>query len=122
MKKIISVILAMIMVFSIGSVAAFAAETYEVVFTEFPYDIAPYRTDYVGQYEGYEYGTDYWFTIKNADGTTTDIKGYPYSLLVEAGKSIEFTVSVAEYIETSSVKMMAFPAGAEKDADFSTLR
>ena len=118
MKKIISVILAMIMVFSIGSVAAFAAETYEVVFTEFPYDIAPYRTDYVGQFEGYEYGTDYWFTIKNADGTTTDIKGYPYSLLVEAGKSIEFTVSVAEYIETSSVKMMAFPAGAEKDADF----
>ena len=118
MKKIISVILAMIMIFSIGSVAAVAAETYEVVFTEFPYDTAPYRNDYVGKYEGYEYGTDYWFTITNADGTTTDIKGYPYSLQVEAGEDIEFVVNIAKYIEPSSVKMMAFPVGAEKNEDF----
>lgn len=118
MKKIISVILAMVMVFSIGSIAAFATETYEVVFTEFPYDIAPYRNDYVGQYEGYEYGVDYWFTITNEDGTTTDIKGYPYSIQVEAGEALEFVVNIAEYIEPSSVKMMAFPVGAEKDDDF----
>ncbi len=118
MKKIISVVLAMIMIFSIGSVAAVAAETYEVVFTEFPYDIAPYRNDYVGQFEGYEYGTDYWFTITNDDGTTTDIKGYPYSILVEEGEDIEFVVNIAEYIEPSSVKMMAFPSGAEKDETF----
>lgn len=118
MKKFIAVILTMIMIFSIGSVAAFAAETYEVVFTEFPYDVAPYRSDYVGRYEGYEYGVDYWFTITNADGTTTDIKGYPYSLQVEAGEDIEFVVNIAEYIEPSSVKMMAFPVGAEKNEDF----
>ncbi|MBR3869467.1 MAG: hypothetical protein IKM66_09160 [Clostridia bacterium] len=118
MKKIISVILAVVMIFSIGSVAAFAAETYEVVFTEFPYDVAPFRSDYVGKYEGYEYGVDYWFTITNEDGTTTDIKGYPHSVQVEAGKALEFVVNLADYIEPTSVKIMAFPEGAEKEEDF----
>ncbi len=118
MKKIISVILAIVMIFSIGSVAAFAAETYEVVFTEFPYDIAPFRDDYVGKYEGYEYGVDYWFTITNEDGTTTDIKGYPYAMQIEAGKALEFVVSLADYIEPTSVKVMALPKGAENAEDF----
>lgn len=118
MKKIISVILAVVMIFSIGSVAAFAAETYEVVFTEFPYDIAEFRNDYVGKYEGYEYGVDYWFTITNEDGTTTDIKGYPYAVQVEAGKALEFVVNIAEYVEPTSVKVMAFPSGSEKAEDF----
>lgn len=118
MKKIISVILAVAMIFSIASVAAFAAETYEIVFSEFPYDIAPYRNDYVGKYEGYEYGVDYWFTITNKDGTTTDIKGYPNSVEVAAGDALEVVVNIADYVEPSSVKLMAFPVGAEKDEDF----
>ena len=118
MKKFMSVLLAVIMIFSIGSVAAFAAETYEVVFTEFPYDVAPYRNDYVGKYEGYEYGVDYWFTITNADGTTTDVKGFPYSMQVDAGKVVEFVVTLADYIEPTSVKVMAFPEGSENKDDF----
>lgn len=113
MKKIMSVIMSVVMLLSIGSVAAFAAETYEVIFTDYPYDIAPYRSDYIGKYIGYHYGVDYWFTITNEDGTTTDIKGFPYSVEVKAGNSLEFTVSVADYIEPVSVKMMAFPTGTE---------
>lgn len=118
MKKIISVILAIAMIFSIASVAAFAAETYEIVFSEFPYDIAPFRNDYVGKYDGYEYGVDYWFTITNEDGTTTDIKGYPQSVEVAAGDALEFVVNIADYVEISSLKVMAFPAGADKEEDF----
>lgn len=118
MKKIISVILAVVMIFSVVSVAAFAAETYEIVFSEFPYDISEFRNDYVGKYEGYEYGVDYWFTITNEDGTTTDIKGYPHSVEVEAGDVLEFVVNTADYVEPSSVKVMAFPVGTEKEEDF----
>ena len=111
MKKITSVILAVVMLFSICSVAAFAAKTYEIIFTEFPYDISSYRSDYIGKYVGYEYGTDYWFTITNEDGTTTDIKGFPYSVSVKAGKALEFTVSVADHVEPASVKVLAYPTG-----------
>ena len=118
MKKVISVILSIVMLFSVVSISVFAADTYEVVFSDFPYDASPYRTDYVGRYEGYEYGTDYWFTMTNKDGTTTDIKGYPFSVEVAAGDALEFVVNYAEYIEPSSVKMMAFPVGTEKEDDF----
>lgn len=120
MKKITAIILSMIMIFSIASIAVYAEneETYEIVFADFPYDVSPYRNDYVGKYEGYEYGVDYWFTITNKDGTTTDIKGYPFSIEVEAGDAFEFVVNYAEYIEPSSVKVMAFPVGADNDADF----
>ena len=110
MKKILSVIMAVVMLLSIGSVAAFAAETYEVVFADCPYDVAPYRTDYIGKYVGYHYGVDYWYTITNADGTTTDIKGFPYSVEVKAGSALEFTVSVADYVEPTSIRMMAYPS------------
>lgn len=113
MKKLLSVIMAVVMLLSISSVAAFAAETYEIVFADCPYDIAPYRTDYVGKYMGYQYGVDYWFTITNEDGTTTDIKGFPYSVEVTAGKALEFTVSVADYVEPTSVRMLAFPRDME---------
>ena len=109
MKKFLSLIMAVVMLFSIGSVAAFAEETYSVTFEDCPYDIAPYRTDYIGQYIGYHYGIDYWFTITNKDGTTTDIKGFPYSVDVKAGDSLEFTVSIADYVEPASLRMMAFP-------------
>lgn len=112
MKKIVAVLLTVVMIFSAASTAAFAAapQTYEVTFTDLPYDVAPFRTDYVGKYMGYEYGVDYWFTITNADGTTTDIKGWPYSITVFEGESLEFTVSVASYVEPSSVRMLAFPS------------
>lgn len=113
MKKIISVILAAVMIFSVASVAAFAeaedVKTYDITFTDLPYDVAPYRTDYPGKFMGYEYGVDYWFTITNVDGTTTDIKGWPVSVPVYEGESLEFTVSVADYIEPSSVRVLAFP-------------
>lgn len=117
MKKIISVFLAVIMLFSVVSIAAYAetefdhVKVYEVIFTDMPYDAAPYRTDYVGRYMGYEYGVDYWFTITNSNGTTTDIKGWPYSISVFEGDSLEFTVSVADYVEPQSVKMLAYPTG-----------
>lgn len=109
MKKLISFVLAAVMVFAMGAVAASAADTYEVIFEECPYDISEYRTDYIGKYVGYEYGTDYWFTITNEDGTTTDIKGFPYSIEVKAGKALEFVVNVADHIEPSSVRMLAYP-------------
>ena len=118
MKKVISVILSIVMLFSIVSISVIAADTYEIVFSDFPYDASPYRNDYVGRYEGYEYGTDYWFTITNKDGTTTDIKGYPYSVEVSAGDVLEFVVKFADYIEPSSVKIMAYPVGADKADDF----
>lgn len=120
MKKIIAFMLSLMMIFSICSVAVSAEEeAYEIVFTEFPYDVAPFRDDYVGKYMGYEYGVDYWFTLTNSDGTTTEIKGYPYSITVEAGDALEFTVNISESIEPSSVKVMAFPTGADKQDDFS---
>lgn len=109
MKKFLSLLMAVVMLLSIGSVAAFAAETFTVTFEDCPYDIAPYRTDYIGKFMGYHYGIDYWFTITNKDGTTTDIKGFPYSVDVKAGDSLEFTVSIADYVEPTSVRMMAFP-------------
>lgn len=113
MKKITAILLSVLMVFSVVSIAAVAedVQTYEVTFTDLPYDVAPYRSDYVGKYMGYEYGVDYWFTITNDDGTTTDIKGWPYSITVFEGDSLEFTVSVADYVEPSSVRMLAFPTG-----------
>ena len=111
MKKILSVFMAIVMIFSIGSIASFAAETVEITFDDCPYDIAPYRTDYIGKYMGYQYGIDYWFTITNADGTTTEIKGYPFSIEVEVGTALEFTVSIADYIEPTSVRMIAYPTG-----------
>ncbi len=110
MKKLFSVVMAIVMILSVCSVAAVAADTYEVVFAECPYDISSFRSDYPGKYMGYHYGVDYWFTITNQDGTTTDIKGYPYSVEVPVGKTLEFTVSVADYIEPSSVRMMAYPS------------
>lgn len=122
MKKFISVFLAVLMLFSVVSVAAFAeteqdhVKIYEVSFTDMPYDAAPYRTDYPGRFMGYEYGVDYWFTITNSDGTTTDIKGWPFSISVFEGDSLEFTVSVADYIEPQSVRMLAYPTGTETAA------
>ena len=88
MKKVLSLLMAIVMIFSIGAVAVSAADTYEITFDDCPYDIAPYRTDYIGKNMGYHYGIDYWFTITNPDGTTTDIKGFPYSVEVEAGKAL----------------------------------
>lgn len=112
MKKIISVILAAIMIFTIGSVAAFAEDTsYEITFADCPYDVAPFRSDYIGKYVGYQYGVDYWYTVTNEDGTTTDIKGYPESITVDAGETLEFTVSLADYIEPASLKVLAYPTG-----------
>lgn len=128
MKKIISVILAAIMSFGVISVAAAAADndTYQITFADLPYDIAPFRDDYVADYMGYEYGTDYWFSItNNADGyiningenhyvtagTTTDIKGAPVSIEVAKGETLEFTVSVADYIEPQTVRVIAYPTG-----------
>ena len=120
MKKITAIILSIMMIFSIASIAVSAkdAETYEIVFSDFPYDVSQYRNDYVGKYEGYEYGIDYWFTMTNKDGTTTDIKGYPFSIEVEEGDVFEFVVNYAEYIEPTSIKIMAFPSGADNDEDF----
>lgn len=110
MKKFISVILAVLMIFSIIPISAFALNTYNITFTDLPYDIAPYRNDYVGAFMGYEYGTDYWFTITNADGTKTDIKGWPYTVTVYEGDPLEFTVSVADYVDPTSVRALAFPS------------
>lgn len=119
MKKIIAVILSAIMIFGITSVAssAYGIETYEVIFTEqdFPfggdYSLYNYRQDYVGKYMGYEYGVDYWYTVTNMDGTTTDIKGIPYSVTVFEGDPLEFTISVADYVDHTTVRALAFPTG-----------
>ncbi len=134
MKKLISVILAVIMIFSVSSVFAFAdntdVETYEITFTDLPYDIAPFRDDFIADYMGYEYGTDYWFSVTNnkdgyitvngtqhpvSAGTSTDIKGDPVSITVEAGSTLEFSVSVADYIEAQTVRVIAFPTGTEAE-------
>lgn len=137
MKKIISVILAVIMSFGVVSVVAFAAddETCEVTFADLPYGIEDFRDDYVADYMGYEYGVDYWFVVTNnedstfttkdgeihevAAGTTTEIKGDPESITVKKGSTLEFTVAVADYIEPQSVRVIAFPTGtkAEEIAD-----
>ncbi|MBQ8210639.1 MAG: hypothetical protein IJZ35_08665 [Clostridia bacterium] len=133
MKKIIAVLLSVIMSFGIVSVAAVAADDetyYDVTFADLPYDISPFRDDYIADYMGYEYGTDYWFTITNkydseiiidgvshsvAAGTTTDIKGAPSSIKVKEGDTLEFTVSVADYIEPQSVKVIAYATGTAAD-------
>ncbi len=119
MKKTLSVLLAVIMAFSVFGVMAYADdEVYLVYFEDLTatYDTSSYRTDYVGKYEGYEYGVDYWFTVTNADGTTTDIKGEPAYVEVDAGDSLEFTVSVADYVDETSVRVLAFPRTLEATA------
>lgn len=132
MKKLISLILAVVMIFSVTTVFAFAAdtdvETYEITFADLPYDIAPFRDDFVADYMGYEYGTDYWFSVTNnkdgyitvngvqhpvSAGTSTDIKGAPVSITVEEGSTLEFSVSVADYIEAQTVRVIAFPTGTD---------
>lgn len=107
MKKILAVLLAVIMMFSVTSVAAFAFQQYEITFTDLPYDVAPYRADYVGQYMGYHYGVDYWFVVTNYDGTTTEIKGET-KYIVNPGETFEFTVRFADYIDSSTIKVIAF--------------
>lgn len=109
MKKFLSVLLAVIMLMSTMAIASSALQTYEVVFDDFPYDVAPFRSDYVGKEMGYHYGVDYWFAITNPDGTTTEIKGYPYSVTVYAGDTLEFTVLVADHVEPESVRVLAYP-------------
>lgn len=135
MKKIISVILSIIMVFSVSAVFAAAAdadaETYEITFADLPYDIAPFRDDFVADYMNYEYGTDYWFCVTNNEdgyitidgvqhpvsaGTTTEIKGAPVSITITEGATLEFSVSVADYIEAQTVRVIAFPTGTANDA------
>lgn len=128
MKKIISVLLAIIMIFSVSAIFAAAADEtyYEVTFADLPYDIAPYRDDYVACYMGYEYGEDYWFAIKNNDdgyitidgvqhpvaaGTTTEIKGQPVRVSVKEGSTLEFTVVIADYINAQGVRVITFPTG-----------
>ena len=134
MKKVIAVLLCVIMSFGVVSVAAVAAEDdatyYDVTFADLPYDIAPFRDDYVADYMGYEYGTDYWFVITNnrdgelvingeshsvAAGTTTEIKGAPSSIRVKAGETLEFAVRVADYVEPQSVKVIAYATGTSAD-------
>ena len=134
MKKFISVILAVIMIFSVSAVFAFAAdadkETYEITFADFPYDVRDFRDDYVADYMGYEYGVDYWFSVTNnkdgyitvngiqhpvSAGTTTDIKGAPTSITVEEGTTLEFSVSVADYVEAQTVRVITFPTGTANE-------
>lgn len=128
MKKIISLLLAILMVFSVSSVFAFAADEtyYEVTFEDLPYDIAPFRDDFVAGYMGYKYGEDYWFAIKNnddgyliingekhpvAEGTVTEIKGAPVSIGVKEGSTLEFIVTVADYVNPQTVRVITFPTG-----------
>ncbi len=132
-KKIIAVVLAVVMSFAVVSVAAVAADetTYEITFADFPYDISPYRDDFIADYMGYEYGTDYWFVVTNnedssfttsdgevhnvAAGTSTEIKGDPVSITVKAGSTLEFTVEVADYIEPQTVRVIAFATGTSAE-------
>lgn len=129
MKKFISILLSIVMIFSVSAIFAVAAddaEMYEVTFTDLPYDISPFRDDFVADYMGYEYGVDYWFAItNNADGyitiegvqhpvsagTTTEIKGAPVTISVAKGDTLEFTVLVADYVEAQTVRVIAFPTG-----------
>lgn len=130
MKKIISLLLAVVMVFSVSSVFALAADEtyYEVTFEDLPYDIAPFRDDFVAGYMGYKYGEDYWFTIRNSEdgyltingvkhpvaaGTLTDIKGAPVSISVKEGTTLEFSVTVADYVNPQTVRVIAFPTGTQ---------
>lgn len=133
MKKIISLLLAVIMVFSVSAVFAAAEDDvtyYEVTFEDLPYDVAPYRNDYVACYMGYEYGEDYWFAISNnedgyitingqkhpvAAGTSTEIKGAPVRVGVEAGKTLEFTVITADHVSDQTLRVIAFPTGTPND-------
>lgn len=132
MKKIISAILAVVMIFSVSAIFAVAADEtyYEVTFADLPYDVAPFRDDYVAGYMGYEYGEDYWFSITNNDdgyitingvqhpvaaGTTTDIKGAPVRISVKEGSTLEFTVSVADYVSPQTVRIIAFPTGTPSE-------
>ncbi|MBR5496533.1 MAG: hypothetical protein IKV76_00945 [Clostridia bacterium] len=132
MKKIISLILAVIMVFSVSAVFAVAADEtyYEVTFEDLPYDVAPYRDDYVACYMGYEYGEDYWFSVTNnedgyitingvkhpvAAGTTTEIKGAPVRVGVKEGSVLEFTVVTADYVSEQTVRVIAFPTGTANE-------
>lgn len=140
MKKLIAVLIAVIMSFGIVSVVAVAAEDvyYDVTFTDLPYDVAPFRDDYVADYMGYHYGEDYWFVVTNkedskiiidgvehivAAGTTTEIKGAPSSIKVKKGSTLEFTVAYADYIEPQTIRVIAFASGtaAEELADLDPL-
>ncbi len=127
MKKLLSAVLAVIMILPVFSVAAFAqSTTYNVTFADFPYDVAPFRDDFVTDYMGYEYGIDYWYVITHNEdgfividdekrpvtaGTTTEIKGKPDRITVTAGETLEFSVKVADYVEAQTVRVLAFETG-----------
>ncbi len=128
MKKVAAALLAVVMILCSLSIASYAADggKCEVVFGEMDefikgYDLGKYRNDYVGKYMGYEYGKDYRYVIKNEDGSTTDVKTVPYAYECPVNKPLEFYVSVADYIEPSSVRMLAFPTNAVISDAFDTV-
>lgn len=109
-SKIFSVILAVLMILTSLSVAAFAVDTtYTVTFEDENaiYDGLQGRTDFIAQNQGYTLGKEYWFTVTNKDGTTTDVKE-PTSFTVNKGDYIEFTVTTAYYVEPQTVRVITF--------------
>lgn len=110
MKKVISVLLAVLMMFSVFSVCAFAAGEYTVTFTDMDY-ATKFRDDQIGR-RGYTLGKDYYFTYTDASGKTVEVKTDGTTVKVPAGKSFACSVVLAEYVEPTTLRVMAYPTSS----------
>ena len=110
MKKVISVVLSVIMMLSALSVLAFAADTYTVTFTDMDY-ATKYRDDQIGR-RGFTLGKDYYFTYKDSSGKTVEVKKDGTQVKVPAGRAFSCFVVLADYIEPTTLRVIAYPASS----------
>lgn len=110
MKKVISVVLAVIMMLSALSVLAFAADTYTVTFTDMDY-ATKYRDDQIGR-RGFTLGKDYYFTYTDASGNTVEVKTDGTQVKVPANRAFSCFVVLADYVEPTTLRVMAYPSSS----------
>lgn len=132
MKKLMAILMTLCLAIGMVSIAtsSVAAASYVTIFfTDLDYATGyvtvngttyeHYRSDQPGQ-EGFTYGTDYWFGYITSDmedageeeivlSTLAEMNAASGTIMVTSGGYIAITVYVADYVEDSTVRVLAYP-------------